>query len=148
MYFIGGIVISWTCYSTVNWPNSWSWRAPSLVQAVPAILQVIMYFVVPESPRWLALHGKPDEALKVLIKYHGQGQETEAVRQTFLDITENSGKQVEDNQGSWKDLFANKSITIRTVIAMVVGIASQWSGNGLISYYCEPRRPFACSSRD
>ncbi|GJN94619.1 hypothetical protein Rhopal_007702-T1 [Rhodotorula paludigena] len=135
-YFVGAIVISWTCYSTVNWTNDWSWRAPSLVQAVPALIQIAAWPFIPESPRWLALHGKSDEALGVLVRYHGCGVETEAVRDTLQDITDNAEKQhIEQSTSRWKDLFQNKSFTMRTTIAMVVGIASQWSGNGLISYY-------------
>lgn len=48
-YFVGAIVISWTCYSTVNWTNDWSWRAPSLVQAVPALIQIAAWPFIPES---------------------------------------------------------------------------------------------------
>ena len=55
--------------------NSWSWRIPSALQALPSVLQVFLIWFVPESPRWLLSKGRDDEARKVLGYYHANGNE-------------------------------------------------------------------------
>lgn len=39
---------------------------------------------MPESPRWLATHGKEDEAFKVLKKINGNTRETELIAEAVL----------------------------------------------------------------
>ncbi|ODO01725.1 hypothetical protein I350_06552 [Cryptococcus amylolentus CBS 6273] len=134
--YLGNVVIGWVCYSTVTWSSNWSWQVPSMVQAIPPLLQLALLPFVPESPRWLVVHGQTEKAREVLIKYHGQGEETEVVACTLQEIIDS----VEDEKtghrsGGWLDLVGTKDMRIRTVIAALVGIASQWSGNGIITYY-------------
>ena len=31
--------------------NDWSWRLPSILQAIPSLIQIVFSFTVPESPR-------------------------------------------------------------------------------------------------
>ena len=38
---------------------------------IPAAIQLVGFFFMPESPRWLVAHGKPDEAEKVLQRVSG-----------------------------------------------------------------------------
>jgi hypothetical protein len=40
------------------------------------LLQVLFVYLLPESPRYLILKGKHDEARNVLVKYHAGGDET------------------------------------------------------------------------
>ena len=39
-YFIGAIIASGIALGTVDIPNDWAWRVPSLLQVVPSLLQV------------------------------------------------------------------------------------------------------------
>ena len=49
--------------------TSWSWRIPSIVQGVPALLVLLSLIFMPESPRYLYSRGRDDEALEILAKY-------------------------------------------------------------------------------
>ncbi|MDV3129524.1 sugar porter family MFS transporter [Mycobacterium sp. 21AC1] len=50
--------------------DSWRWMLAS--GAVPAFLVLLLRLGAPESPRWLAAHGRADEARRVLDKYFGE----------------------------------------------------------------------------
>lgn len=56
--------------------SSASWRAMFLAGAVPAIILLILYKFLPESPRWLMLKGREDEARGVFAKIENS-EETE-----------------------------------------------------------------------
>lgn len=72
---MGIISAAWTTYGTFKINNTWAWRLPSLLQAIPAVLQVALVLFAPESPRWLIKKGREAEALKTLAYYHADGDE-------------------------------------------------------------------------
>lgn len=43
-----------------------AWRLPVAIQALFAIFVSILVFALPESPRWLFVHGREEEAVQVL----------------------------------------------------------------------------------
>jgi MFS family permease len=55
-----------TCYGTVHVRSSIAWRLPFLLQSGFGISLFISCFLLPDSPRWLILHGKHTEAMKAL----------------------------------------------------------------------------------
>ncbi|QPC60865.1 hypothetical protein HYE67_003096 [Fusarium culmorum] len=65
----GYLVAAWTTFSTFKMNSCWSWRLLSLLQGVPAILQLVLSIRVPESPRWLVYKDQRDEAMNVLSKH-------------------------------------------------------------------------------
>ncbi|KAH0360679.1 general substrate transporter, partial [Aureobasidium melanogenum] len=55
-----------TCYGSVRIESSFSWRAPYIIQAILGLVLTIMPFVLPQSPRWLLVHGQRDKAIQEL----------------------------------------------------------------------------------
>ena len=47
-----------------------SWRIFTLICGIPAFLVAISLFAFPESPKFLASHGRPELALKVISKIY------------------------------------------------------------------------------
>lgn len=48
------------------WLNSIGWRYMFASMTIPAMAFFILMFFVPETPRWLAMNGRPDEAKKIV----------------------------------------------------------------------------------
>ncbi|KAA8894147.1 general substrate transporter [Sphaerosporella brunnea] len=135
-WYLGSIVAAWTTYGTFNIKSTWSWRIPSILQAAPALVMLTFIWLVPESPRWLISRDRPDEALRILAKYHANGDEhDELVQYEFTEIKETIALEKEVAKGGISELWATKGNRHRMLICICAGLFSQLSGNSLVSYY-------------
>lgn len=117
--------------------STWAWRIPSLLQLVPSFFQLTFMYWCPESPRWLVSRDRSDEAFAILQKYHSEGQDgDEYVRLEFAQIQSTLAQEKELAQKFiWADVFRDSAMRKRFLLASVIGFFTQWSGNGLISFY-------------
>ncbi|KAL4066993.1 general substrate transporter [Scleroderma yunnanense] len=145
LWYSGSIVAAWTTYGTFKINSTWAWRLPSLLQGIPAVLQVSLVLLVPESPRWLVSKGREAEALQTLAYYHADSNELSIqtanrqdplVQYEFEEIKASIDfdRTVAANVG-WKSLIATPGNRKRMRIIVALAFFSQWSGNGLVSYY-------------
>jgi hypothetical protein len=133
---VGSIIAAGTTLGTFARPDDWSWRIPSIVQVAPSILQLIFIWFIPESPRWLLSKDRNAEAFEILVKYHAEGDENDPfVRAEFAEIQTQVRLEMESSKHKWIELLQTPGNRKRTFIAACVGLFSQWSGNGLVSYY-------------
>ncbi|KAH8549474.1 general substrate transporter [Umbelopsis sp. PMI_123] len=116
--------------------SSWSWRLPSLLQALSSIVQFTLSFYVPESPRWLVHNNRREEAWKILVKYHAEGDEdSELLKFQMDEIDEAIAREKAQALTSWMEWFRTSGNRHRFFIVLTVGFLIQWCGNALISYY-------------
>jgi len=137
LWYSGSIIAAWTTFGTFFIKNSWSWRIPSAVQALPSVLQVFLIWFVPESPRWLIKQGRDEEARRILGYYHANGNEQDPlVEFEFTEIKEalDLDRAVVSKVG-YRSLFKTPGNRRRMRIIIAIAFFSQWSGNGLVSYY-------------
>ncbi|CAK7235365.1 hypothetical protein SBRCBS47491_009268 [Sporothrix bragantina] len=135
-YFIGAIIAAGITYGTQRIASDWSWRIPSLLQMAPSVLQVAFVFFLPESPRWLISRDKHEEALNVLVKYHGEGDpNSEFVLAEMAEIKTTLAIELEHARMSWLDMVRTKGARHRVLIGGLLGLFTQLSGNVLISYF-------------
>ncbi|KAI0055106.1 hexose transporter [Artomyces pyxidatus] len=138
LWYLGAIIAAWSTFGTEYMHHSsWSWRLPSLFQGFPSILQVFLVYFVPESPRWLVSKGREAEALETLAYYHADGNKEDPLVQyefeeirAAIDFDRTSGANV-----GWKAFLTSPGNRKRLRIIVALAWFSQWSGNGLVSYY-------------
>ncbi|KAK7711592.1 hypothetical protein SLS57_008075 [Botryosphaeria dothidea] len=137
-WFIGSILAAGITFGTQQVPSNWAWRIPSLLQAVPSTLQVAFIFFIPESPRFLISRDRHEEALAILVKYHAEGDpHSDFARAEMAQIQSTIKIELENSKQSWLDLVRTAGMRRRVIIASLLGLFTQWSGNTLISYYLD-----------
>ncbi|KAG6060673.1 hypothetical protein E4U17_003702 [Claviceps sp. LM77 group G4] len=131
----GGIMISyWIDLGLSFAPGSVAWRFPLAFQIVFCVFILCFVLSLPESPRWLVLKGRDDEAREVIAAIAEVEDSDKYVDNEFRAIKETVS---EMSQGRYSDLFArDKNRTLhRTIIAYVNQMFQQISGINLITYY-------------
>lgn len=142
-YGLGSVIAAWTTFGTFRITNTWSWRIPSLLQGLPSVIQLLGIFFVPESPRWMISRGYDADALKMLAKYHAEGNESDPLIQfEYNEIRQIiSNDQVHD-QGNVFSKYWEFSRTPgnrkRFFILAWCACLGQMSGNAFVSYYLSP----------
>lgn len=134
--YVGYIICSWLTFGCLNIKGNWNWRLPSIIQGAPSIVQGVLLFWVPESPRWLYSVGREAEGHAILAKHHANGDmEDELVLHQIAEIKAALDVAASAEQVSYLDFFRTKANRKRLFLAVYVGALVQWAGNGLISYY-------------
>lgn len=64
---MGAIIAAWTVFGTVKYTSNAAWRIPVGLQAAIPAIQLALVFCLAESPRWLCLQDRPDEAFRILV---------------------------------------------------------------------------------
>ncbi|KAG8853281.1 hypothetical protein FRB96_008366 [Tulasnella sp. 330] len=141
-WYIGSIISAWTTFGTFRIVGStWSWRIPSILQAMPSLIQVALILFTPESPRWLISKGKDQEARAVLTNYHGNGDEYHPLYE-YNEIREAIALEKEFGKTSWATLVKTPGNRrrMRVIIAMGFGIGITAPGtktmiNGILQVF-------------
>lgn len=136
-WYVGSLIAAWATFGTRNYGDSWAWRIPSVLQAVIPLAALPGFIFGPESPRWLFSMSRNDEARKLLVHYHSDGNmDSPFVDFEMREIETTIRMEQEANKTtSWADLFKTKGNRHRTLISITLGIFAQWNGSGVVSYY-------------
>jgi MFS family permease len=132
--WVGGILANLCALPIVIYlDKTVSWRIVFLIGAVlhiPAIVATL--FALPESPRWLVLHQREDEALKVLKTIYGPGEDEQLQKE--LEILKDYAGQQMQEQSSFGALL-KKENRHAVLVALILHLLQQLSGNNIITYY-------------
>lgn len=122
--------------------SNYQWRIPLILEAFfPVLCISTIYFLCPESPRYLVLKGRREEARKVIAKYMTTHDDVDApivplIMQQIEESIESS------RTGKWAAydyrVFFTKAAGYRTFVLTLYSIFQQWNGGAIISYYLSP----------
>ncbi|HKQ14920.1 MAG TPA: sugar porter family MFS transporter [Steroidobacteraceae bacterium] len=106
--------------------HNWRWMLG--VQVFPALLYLLLLSRIPESPRWLVIKGRDEQALEVLMRVAGDTQAQENLQQIRQSL---AAKGVAHG---WRALFDRR---IRLIMLIALGLAffQQITGINAIFYY-------------
>lgn len=94
VYFVNFLIIRshMNDPAVVEWTNAVGWRVMFVSEAVPAGLFALLILLVPETPRYLALNGQDDKALKVLSNINGYEKAKEILAEIKATVVEKREK--------------------------------------------------------
>ncbi len=106
--------------------HNWRWMLG--VQIFPALLYLLLLSLIPESPRWLVIKGREEEAREVLTRVYGAAQAQESLQQIRQSLA------TRNVSHGWRALFDRR---IRFVMLVALGLAffQQITGINAIFYY-------------
>lgn len=107
---------------TNEWIDTIGWRRMFLSETIPAGLFGILLFLVPESPRYLTLKHKDDDALSILTKINGVDKAKEILSDIKNTVEHHSGK-----------LFSYGKLVI--IIGILLSVFQQFVGINVALYY-------------
>lgn len=109
-------------------PSSIAWRFPIGFQIVLALVVLIAIPGLPESPRWLVLKGRNDEALEVLAALSDLPPQDKKIQQEFQAVKD---VVFEMSKGGFRECFKmNRNRNFhRTALAYVNQMFQQVSHN-------------------
>ncbi len=92
VYFVNFLIIRSHASDpdVVAWTNAIGWRVMFVSEAVPAGLFALLILLVPETPRYLAMHGQADKAFEVLSRINGSEKAGEILQEIKETVQQDS----------------------------------------------------------
>lgn len=132
----GFFVALWTGVGEGKWHNSNQWRLGFAIQGIPALILGVSVLFIGESPRWLLLKGRHEEAEKAFRRYHYNGQNDEWCAAEFSLIQANIAEEIQaQGRLGWADLLKTPPFRKRLFVGSFVWAAAMLSGISFVQYY-------------
>ena len=122
--------------TTVPAPESWNvlmgWRWMFWSAAFPAAAFLSLALFIPESPRWLAMRGREQEAMKTLENIGGRNYAV-AELQAVEDGRKAAGREKQGGLG----ILLSKPFRPVLIIGVIIAVFQQWCGTNVIFNYAQ-----------
>ncbi|KAL6890064.1 sugar transporter STL1 [Trichoderma evansii] len=133
----GIFLVYWIDYAFSSHTGSYAWRIPVILQCCCILPMFGILMLIPETPRWLASHDRPDDCLEVLARMHATSVDNVEIQRLHNNILQVVAFEASIGTGSWRDLLKNdraKSQT-RLLIACAIQAFQQLGGINAVIYY-------------
>ena len=115
-----------------SWNVQFGWRWMFTAVAVPAVVFLIASLSIPESPRWLLIRNRRDEAMRVLGRVSGTPEKAAAEAATIGAAL----RQEQTASRGWRGLV-QPGVRRVLLIGIVLAVLQQWSGINILFNYAE-----------
>lgn len=135
-YSVGAFIAYWVNYAAGKHDatlKNWHWRMVVIFQMMVPIIIILQLPFLPETPRWYIQHGdRIDDARASLRRVRETEQEVE---DEILAIREAIAFEKEVISGSYLALWKDPSVRKRLLLAFVINIGQQLTGQGTLNSY-------------
>ena len=133
-YFSNYLILS-LGQSDLGWVQSlrfgdWNWRWMLGVEALPAIFYFFALMFVPESPRWLVMKGRNEDALGILEQVSSKAQ----AEKDLNAVRESLDAEAHLEKGTLRELF-QPAMKLVLTIGISVAILQQITGINSVFFY-------------
>jgi sugar porter (SP) family MFS transporter len=108
------------------------WRWMFTAVAVPAAIFLAASFAIPESPRWLLVRGRTEQAMKVLHRIGGSAEYASAETTAITTAL----REESTTATNWRGLF-RPGVRMVLLVGVVLAVLQQWSGINILFNYAE-----------
>ncbi|OJI96482.1 hypothetical protein ASPVEDRAFT_78250 [Aspergillus versicolor CBS 583.65] len=152
MLVFGFVVANWLNFGFTYIPDQpVAWRFPLAFQSILAILTLVIVPFMVESPRWLCLRGRDDDALDVLCRLAVKPTMDSGILQELRTIQQIITHENEAKGSGWRQVFTNGPQQNFRRIALGAGanFMQQFGGINVVAYYLPVvlKRSFGFSDR-
>ncbi|THX90950.1 MFS general substrate transporter [Aureobasidium pullulans] len=134
-FYVGSLLSAVINYGSQNIQSTWSWRLPSSLQLLPSVVAAIFLPFVPESPRWLIVHGEEAHAQEVLAIINGDedlDKAAVAAQEIRLVI---ANEEAAYPRNAWREILSGPANRRRLLLLVVFGAMINTLGNFIVSFY-------------
>ncbi|HEX7340447.1 MAG TPA: sugar porter family MFS transporter [Rhodanobacteraceae bacterium] len=121
-----GILVAFLSDTAFSYGGHWRWMLG--VITIPGALFLLGIVFLPDSPRWLMMRGRKDEAHHVLMRVRGS---LDVVRRELADIEE----QLRIPQRGWDMFLHNRHFRRSVGLGIVLQLVQQFTGMNVVMYY-------------
>ena len=121
-----GILLAFLSNTAFSYYEAWRWMLGII--AIPGVLFLIGVFGLPDSPRWLIMAGRKQEAIKVLHKLRG---DEKVIQQEVAEIEE----QLKVPQKGWSLFKENANFRRSVGLGVLLQVVQQFTGMNVVMYY-------------
>ncbi|TDZ34380.1 Major facilitator-type transporter ecdC [Colletotrichum spinosum] len=132
------VIGQWSCaligFAGSRIQSQWGWRLPVMLQLVPPTLMFVLGgLLLPESPSWLLMKGKRDEAKKSLRRFNGPSHNVEEML-AIMETTLEKERELNQSGASYVECFKGANLRRTTIVCMVY-LTQQFVGANFVAGY-------------
>lgn len=107
-----------------------AWRWMLGVESIPALFYFFLLFIIPNSPRWLLMKGRDNQAMEVLTRINGREEASNILHSIQFSLEQ----QAESQEEKIVVLF-KPELRLVLLIALIIGITQMAVGINAVFFY-------------
>jgi MFS transporter, SP family, sugar:H+ symporter len=132
---LGNLAVACVCLGSSTIRNNWSWKTPIICQIPVAFVYGLVLLIFPESPRWLLLKGKEDQARNSFARYYNKDAQSPEIGAQIQEIQAAiEMERLISTTTHWTEIFHRNNLR-RTLTAAAIPTAGSLSGGLAIFTY-------------
>ncbi len=121
-----GIFVAYLSDTAFSYSGNWHWMLGII--AIPGVIFFAGIFALPDSPRWLMMRGRTEEATRVLTRLRGN---PEIVKREEQEIA----AQLRIPQQGWHMFLQNRNFRRSVGLGVLLQVVQQFTGMNVVMYY-------------